>query len=288
MKYKHTAEDKFVDITSYTVVGLFALATIIPFLNIIAKAVSEEWAVVSGKVGLWPVGFQLETMQYVLTSSAFPKAFLVSLIITFAGTFISMFVMAMTAYPLSKKHLWGIKPVIVVFVFTMLFHGGMIPSYLLIKNIHLYNTLWAVILPGVINVFNLIIIKNYYESMPESIEESARIDGASNVRIFFRIIAPLSVPVYATITLFTMVAYWNNYMSPMLYINEPGLKPLQLYLRDLIVQQNEMQTADDLLNVTPEGVKAATIIAATVPILLVYPFLQKYFIKGIMVGSVKG
>lgn len=292
MKIKKTAEDVFVDVLSYVVMSLFALITLIPFLNIIAKTFSEDWAVVSGQVGIWPIGFQWDSLGYVVTSSRFLTSFLVSVVITVVGTALSILLISVSAYPLSKKKLWGVKGVMVLYVFTMMFSGGMIPNYLLIKNLGIYNTLWAVILPGMINVFNLMIVKNYFESIPESVEESAMIDGASYTRILFTIVLPLAVPTIATITLFTAVNYWNNYMGPMLYINEPGLKPLQLYLREIILEQSDMvlnsQSVDDQLNISTEGVRSATIIASTLPILLVYPFIQKYFIKGIMIGSVKG
>ena len=292
MKIRKTAEDVFIDVLSYAVMGLFALITLIPFLNIIAKTFSEDWAVVSGKVGILPIGFQLDSLKYVITSSRFLSSFMVSVIITAAGTALSILLICVTAYPLSKKKLWGVKGVMILYVFTMMFSGGMIPNYLLIKNLGIYNTLWSVILPGMINVFNLMIVKNYFESIPESIEESAMMDGASYTRVLFTIVLPLAVPTIATITLFTAVNYWNNYMGPMLYINEPGLKPLQLYLREIILEQSDMvlssQSAEDQLNISSEGVRSATIIASTLPILVVYPFIQKYFIKGIMFGSVKG
>lgn len=292
MKIRKTAEDVFIDVLSYAVMGLFALITLIPFLNIIAKTFSEDWAVVSGKVGILPIGFQLDSLKYVITSSRFLSSFMVSVIITAAGTALSILLICVTAYPLSKKKLWGVKGVMILYVFTMMFSGGMIPNYLLIKNLGIYNTLWSVILPGMINVFNLMIVKNYFESIPESIEESAMMDGASYTRVLFTIVLPLAVPTIATITLFTAVNYWNNYMGPMLYINEPGLKPLQLYLREIILEQSDMvlssQSAEDQLNISSEGVRSATIIASTLPILVVYPFIQKYFIKGIMIGSVKG
>lgn len=292
MKIRKTAEDILIDVLSYAVMGLFALITLIPFLNIIAKTFSEDWAVVSGKVGILPMGFQLDSLKYVITSNRFLSSFMVSVIITVAGTALSILLICVTAYPLSKKKLWGVKGVMILYVFTMMFSGGMIPNYLLIKNLGIYNTLWSVILPGMINVFNLMIVKNYFESIPESIEESAMMDGASYTRVLFTIVLPLAVPTIATITLFTAVNYWNNYMGPMLYINEPGLKPLQLYLREIILEQSDMvlssQSAEDQLNISSEGVRSATIIASTLPILVVYPFIQKYFIKGIMIGSVKG
>jgi putative aldouronate transport system permease protein len=180
----------------------------------------------------------------------------------------------------------------VLFVFTMLFSGGMIPNYLLMRNLNLINNLWALILPGMISVFNMLIIKSYYENLPEALEESARIDGAKTYTILFRIILPLSMPVIATISLFYAVGFWNDFFNPMLYINDTSLKTLQLYLRDVVMDADTSNAAnksvDDLMNMSPEGIRAATVVASTVPILCVYPFLQKYFIKGVLIGSVKG
>lgn len=286
-------EDIAVDIFVYAFLIIIALSTLLPFVNVLSKSVSAEWAVVSGKVGILPVGFQLETMKYVITSGQFLNSFGISVFITLTGTVISILMTAITAYPLSKKNISGVKAILILYVFTMLFNGGLIPNYLLIKNLHLINNLAALILPGMISVFNMLVIKNYYESLPESLEESARLDGASNIRILVSIILPLSTPVLATISLFYAVGYWNDFYSALIYISKPGLKPLQLYLRDIVMDADSASTGvnksvDDLMNVTPEGVRAATIIASTVPILFVYPYLQKYFIKGILIGSVKG
>lgn len=293
MKTKKTSEDVLVCAFAYTILTLFAVSTLLPFLNVVSKAVSEDWAVISGKVGIWPIGFQLETMKYIITSREYLSSLGVSVFVTAIGTGIGLFVLAITAFPLSKRKLFGIKPIMLLFVFTMLFNGGMIPSYLLIKQIHLYNTVWAMILPSMINVFNLMIIKNYYENLPDSIEESAKIDGATNAYILFKIIMPLSVPVYATIALFMAVFYWNSYIEPMLYINDNSLMPIQIYLRNIVLDQGDSstilsQTVGDRMNVAPDGLRSASILASTVPILAMYPFVQKYFIKGITIGSVKG
>ena len=289
---KKTIGDISLDLFSYAILLLMAVATLLPFANVLSKSVSEEWAVVSGKVGILPVGFQLKTMEYVVTSSQFLNSFLISVLVTVAGTALSILITAVTAYPLSKRHLPFMNVIMVLFVFTMMFSGGIIPNYLLMKNIGLINSLWSLILPATISVFNMLVIKSYYESLPEALEDSAKIDGARTFTILFRIILPLSGPVIATIALFYAVYYWNDFFNPMLYINDPSLKPLQLYLRDIVMDADSSsalnKSVDDLMNVSPEGVRAATVVASTVPILLVYPFLQKYFIKGVLIGSVKG
>jgi len=293
MLHKKTLSDVAIDVFVYIFLTLLAISTLFPFLNVFSKSVSEEWAVVSGKVGIYPMGFQLDTMKYVITSSQFINSFSVSVFITLTGTVFSILLSALTAYPLSKKNIPGVKIILVLFVFTMLFNGGLIPNYMLIKNLGLINKLGALILPGLINVFNLLLLKNYYESLPESLEESAKLDGASNLTILFKIILPVSLPVLATVSLFYAVSYWNDFFNAMLYVTKPTLKPLQLYLRDIVIDADNTaagmnKSAEDMLNVSSEGVRAATIIASTVPIIMVYPFLQKYFIKGVMVGSVKG
>jgi len=280
------------DIFVYVILLLLAAATLLPFANVLSKAVSEEWAVVSGKVGIVPVGFQWDTMSYVVTSDQFIRSFLVSVFITVAGTLAAIILTALTAYPLSKRNMPGVGFIMVLFVFTMMFNGGIIPNYMLIKELGLINNLGSIILPAMISVFNLLVIKSYYESLPEALEESAKIDGAKPLRILFQIILPLSTPVIATIALFYAVHYWNDFFNPMLYISKPSLKPLQLYLQDIVMDANNSSAlnklADDRLNASSEGVRAATVIASTIPIVMVYPFLQKYFIKGVLIGSVKG
>lgn len=287
-----TAGDWFLDSFVYLFLIIMGMAMLLPLANVFSKSVSEEWAIISGKVGIFPVGFQLDTIRQVISSNIFIRAFTVSVGVTVVGTVLSILLTAVTAYPLSKRHLPGISFVMVLFVFTMLFSGGMIPNYLLMRNLNLINNLWALILPGMISVFNMLIIKSYYENLPEALEESARIDGAKTYTILFRIILPLSMPVIATISLFYAVGFWNDFFNPMLYINDTSLKTLQLYLRDVVMDADTSNAAnksvDDLMNMSPEGIRAATVVASTVPILCVYPFLQKYFIKGVLIGSVKG
>ncbi|MDI6618511.1 MAG: carbohydrate ABC transporter permease [Clostridiales bacterium] len=288
-KIKMTKEDIGVDIFAYAFMTILALLTLLPFMNVVSKALSAEWAVVSGNVGIIPVGFQLDSMKIVIASKEFLTAFGNSALVTFVGTLLTLLVTGMTAYPLSKRNMPGMKFILFMFVFTMFFNGGMIPTYLLMKNLHLLNKRSVLILPALINIYHMLIIKNYYESLPESLEESAKLDGASNFTILFKIIIPLSIPVYASITVFTSVMKWNDYFGPMLYINSPALKTLPLYLRDLIAEAEDViSRSNNLGDVSPEGVTSAAIIASTVPILLVYPFLQKYFIKGMLIGSVKG
>ncbi|RIX60196.1 carbohydrate ABC transporter permease [Paenibacillus nanensis] len=290
--YRKTIKDYALDGTIYVLLILMGLMTLLPFVNVLSKSFSEEWAIVSGRVGVFPVGFQLDTMAFVVTNSQFLRSLWISVLISLIGTLASLLITSLTAYPLSKRELPGMGVLIVLFIFTMMFNGGIIPNYLLIRELGLINHLGSLVLPALISVFNMLVIKSYFESLPSSLEESAKIEGARNLTILFRIILPLSGPVLATIGLFYAVYYWNDYFHPMLYINSTSLKPLQLYLQDIVMNADTSsaldKSADDLMNVPAEGVRAATVIASTIPILLVYPFLQKYFIKGVLIGSVKG
>ncbi|MVP02027.1 carbohydrate ABC transporter permease [Paenibacillus lutrae] len=284
--------EKLFQFVNYTVFILIGLTTLLPFVNLISKSLSSESAVISGQVNLFPVGFQLETYAYVLKNEMFLNSFKISIILTIVGTLLSLFLTTITAYPLSKPRLRGRKWLLLIFIFTMLFSGGLIPMYLLMQNLNLINTLPVLFLPALVNVYNMLIIKNYFEGLPESLEESAKIDGASNLRILFYVILPLSLPVLATIALFFAVYFWNDYFAAMIYITNPSLKPMQLFLKELLVSSSgeflKEGNVDAAMNTTPQSIQAASILLATLPILVVYPFLQKYFVKGVLVGSVKG
>ncbi len=286
-----TGEDVAVNLFVYVFMTLYAVVTLIPFLNVVSKAFSSEWALISNRITFYPMGFQLDTMKYVVQSDLFIRSFKNSVFVTLAGTALSILVTGLAAYPLSKRHIPGRRGILILFVFTMLFSGGMIPMYLQMKSYNLLNTLGVLFLPGAVSVYNMLLIKNYFESLPESLEESARIDGAGNIIILFRIILPLAMPVFATVCLFSAVGLWNDYFSAMIYNTQTSVKTLPLYLRDIITDSAadlEAKSNDDLMNIVPEAVRSATIVASTLPILLVYPFVQKYFIKGVMIGSVKG
>lgn len=278
------------------VLCLFGVMTLLPVMNVVSKAFSGEGPVIAGQVLFWPVGFQLDTVRYVLTKPEFLNSFRNTVFVTMIGTAIAMLLTITTAYPLSKTTLRGRKFFLYIFVFVMLFNAGMVPNYILYRSLKLTNTIWALVFSGTFSVFYLFIMKNYFEALPESIEESARIDGASNFVTLYRIVLPMSLPVIATITLFYSVGFWNNYFAGVLYITSPKLKPLQQYLYDLITMAltttdatgNISGDINSIMNLSGENVRSATIVVSTVPILLVYPFLQKYFVKGVTIGSVKG
>ncbi|MEC0227246.1 carbohydrate ABC transporter permease [Paenibacillus alba] len=286
-----SSSEKLFHVINYAFFILLGLSTIFPFINLIAKSLSGEAAVVSGMVSLYPIDFQVGTYKYVASNSLFLNAFLVSVTVTSVGSILALIMTTLAAYPLSKPRLRGRKIFILMYLFTMLFSGGLIPTYLLMHKLHLIDKLPVLFLPFMINVYNMLIIKSYFESLPDSLEESAKIDGASNIRILLRIILPLSLPVLATIGLFYAVTFWNDYFTSLIYINSANLKPLQLYLKELFVTSTDVflrTNVDASLNVSPQSIQAASIILATLPIIVVYPFLQKYFVKGVLVGSVKG
>lgn len=288
-----------VDVAKYVILTLFALTTLLPFVNLIAKSFSGESAVISGRVTFWPLQPTLSTYNYVLKGNTFFNAFRVSTIITLIGALLAVLLTSMSAYPLSRTGFKGRKTILYLWVFVWLFSGGMIPNYVLYRYLGLMDTLPVLVLPGLISSYNLFLIKNYFESLPDSLEEAARIDGANNLRVLMQIILPVSLPMLATIALFYAVGYWNDYFTGRMYISSPGNRPLQLYLYDLINSALQIMnqgadgntgsvTADDYMNLTAESVRAAAIVLSTAPILCVYPFLQKYFVTGIVVGSVKG
>lgn len=289
-KMKRTPQDWAVDIVAYSLAVLMILVTAVPLMNVLSKAFSSETALVANQITAYPIGFQLATMKYVLQSDLFLRSFGNSIFVTLLGSALNLAVTLLAAYPLSKRTLLFQKPLLILFVFTMWFNGGMIPTYLVIKQFKMVNSFLALILPGAIGVYNLLIVKNYFESLPDALEESARVDGAGIFTTFFRVVLPLSKPVIATILLFVAVSFWNDYFSPMIYITRTNLKTLPVYLRDMIVesQTDVTRSALDDQNLIPEGIRSATIVASTLPILIVYPFLQKHFVKGVLIGAVKG
>jgi putative aldouronate transport system permease protein len=237
-----------------------------------------------------PHHFSLDAYRTIFSNDVIPHSLLVTVYITVLGTLINLFFTAITAYALSRRKMKAQRAIMLLIVFTMLFEGGMIPTYLVVKNLHLLNTLWAVMVPNAINAFNLILMRNFFMQLPEELFDAAKIDGCGEMTTLWKIVMPLSKAALATFALFYSVAHWNSFFTAFLYINDLDKWPIQVWLRQLIVMavgdfSDIANTADA---VPTESLKMATIVVATLPILLVYPFLQKHFTKGIMVGSVKG
>ena len=291
--YAMSRGEKAFGVINAAILTLFGSLMLFPFLNLAAKSLSGTTAIITGRVLFWPVDFQTNTYQYVLRQSQFWNSFWVSVQVTVLGTLGAMIVNCLTAYPLSKTWLYKRKAFILFFVFCMLFSGGMVPTYFLIRSLGMINTIWALIVPGVLSVYNMILLKNFFEEIPEAIEESAQLDGAGSLRTLVSIVLPMSLPAIATIGLFYAVGYWDNYMSGILYITTPAKRPLQQYLYQLVTESLNIDAALDAdtqeqMALTSEAIRSATIMLSCVPIMCVYPFLQKYFVAGLRVGSVKG
>ncbi|KRE92108.1 ABC transporter permease [Paenibacillus sp. Soil766] len=268
---------------------LISLIMVLPILNIIAQSFSGPVALSAGKVVLWPVQFTLDNYVTVLKQIAIWRAFSVSVMITVFGTLIALVMTASLAYPLSRNEYRERKYILLLVLITMIFHAPLIPNYLLVRNLGLLDSLWALMLPGAISAFNLFVMRSFFLSIPNELIESARIDGAGEVRTIWSIILPLSKPAMATMSIIYSVALWNNYSNALYFINNRALFPLQVKLREFVVTDSSdlANTAGDIANLSPEGLKMAVIVIATIPIMLVYPFLQKHFIKGMLIGSIK-
>ncbi|MBO9608635.1 MAG: carbohydrate ABC transporter permease [Paenibacillaceae bacterium] len=269
---------------------LLSLSMILPFVHIAAKSLSSEAHVLAKDIVLWPKGLTTISYEYVLSNKQFFTSFGNSVVITVVGTLISMALTVLAAYPLSRRGLPGNRLLMLLFVITMFFSGGIIPTYLVVKGVGLLNSLWALMLPGALAPFNLILVRNFFLNVPDALEESARMDGASNARILASIYLPLSVPALATVGMFYAVGYWNAFFQAMMYITERRWMPLQMFLLQLVTDEksSDLIVSDVFREVTPETIRAAAILCAVVPILLVYPFIQRYFVKGVMLGAVKG
>ena len=281
-------------ILNYIFFTALCIMMVIPFWHIIMVSFSDSIATQSGGLFLIAKGFNTDTYASVLTNPMVHSGFLTSIIVTVIGTFCGTLFTAMASFALSKDRLRGGTVFLYLILFTMHFGGGMIPSYMLVRKLGLLDTRWALILPSLMNAYNIIIMMNFFKAIPESLEESARIDGASDARIFFQIILPLSKASLATIGLFVAVGYWNDYFSTVLYINRDTTKwSLQAVLRFLLTNTSEAMSragvsATSDINVTPATTRAASTVVTTIPILIVYPFVQKYFVQGVMIGGVKG
>ncbi|NOU69049.1 ABC transporter permease subunit [Paenibacillus sp. LMG 31461] len=278
-------------IINYLLLTIIGLVTIIPFVHVVAGSFTTSAEMAAKKFVLIPTDWSIEAYRFIFSTNTIFKAMAVSIGTTAIGTVISMFITALMAYGLARRDVDGRKVIMFLVVFTMLFHGGLIPTFLVVKELGMIDTYAALILPTAVSAFNLIILKNFFQNIPEGLEESAKIDGCSDFGILFRIVLPLSMPAIATISLFYAVTYWNTYMSAILYINESAKWPIQVLLRQIVVLASGMDVSSDLDSVAPppaQSIKMAVIVVATLPILLVYPFLQKHFAKGAMIGSIKG
>ncbi|MDR6550803.1 carbohydrate ABC transporter permease [Paenibacillus qinlingensis] len=281
------------DCINYTLLTLITLAMLYPFVNVASVSFSSYDAFINHPLMIWPHDINFASYKEILSRPVLWSSYLNTITITIIGVFGSLVLYVLMAYPLSKKFLKGRSFILVAVVFTMLFNGGIIPNYYLMRSLGLLDTLAALILPSLFTGFNLILMKSFIESLPDELEEAASIDGASYPYILLRIIVPLSKPILATLALFGAVGYWNNFFNAILYIQSEAKWPLMLYLREVIEAASTMALNANAAElganaVTSETLQYATLMIVMVPILLVYPFLQKYFVKGMLLGSVKG
>jgi len=286
--------DKVVYSGLYIVLALFSIATLFPLYYVFIVSITPFSEVLrNGGFIIWPSEFTFTAYKEVFSSRTVPDALQVTLFITIVGTFLNLAVTSLLAYPMSKSYIPGRNFILFALVFTMLFNGGLIPTYLVVRGIGLYNTVWAMVIPGMVSTFNLLIMKTYFQNLPNELEDAAKVDGCGDLATLFRIILPLSMPIMATLGLFYGVTHWNEYFKGIMYVTERTLVPIQVVLRNMIQSPNvsqELATTNtlELAQLPPETVKMATVVVATLPILIIYPFLQKYFIKGMLIGAIKG
>ncbi len=269
-----------------------AFICLYPFLNVLAYSVSGYNAVLSGRVTFYPIDFNIDAYKQILGKTQIWMAMRTTVIVTVEGTILSLVLTVFAAYALSRNDLPGKSVFTGIILFTMYFSGGMIPTFMVVKKVGLYDTMAALFIPQSINVFNFIVMRTFFRNLPESLEEAARIDGASHLKILIRIVLPLSIPIIATIGLFYAVGYWNTYFDALLYIKSPERYTLQLRLKSLLFGEELNNSGANLegigTQVMTQSLKMATVAVSTIPILVIYPWLQKYFVKGVMIGSVKG
>ncbi|WP_242985470.1 carbohydrate ABC transporter permease [Vallitalea okinawensis] len=291
MLYKRSKDDLLVDLFCYLFLIILSITIIIPFMQVITISFSPTHVINSYGLKLFPTEITLEGYKKVFSDELIWSGYMNTIFVTVVGTILNVLFSVLGAYPLSKRYLPYRNMWTGLIVFTMYFSGGLIPSYMLVKNLGMLNSLTALILPGLISAYNMIIMRNYFMSLPESLEESARIDGAHDYTILFKIILPLSKPIIATVSLWYGVHHWNSWFHSMIYIQDRDKQVLQYVLR-LILSEGQVdevgETLAEAAAVNSETMKMAALVVATLPIICVYPFIQKYFVKGVMVGSLKG
>ncbi len=276
----------------YIILAILVLVMLYPFVYVVSVSISDPAEVIAGKVTFFPKGFDLGAFKTMIDHPIFFTAYKNTIVYTALGTSFTLFFTAITAYPLSKDK-FQMRPFFSkVYLITMFFGGGMIPTYLAYKSLHMLDTIWVMVLPGALSAFNIILMRSFFRNIPESLSESAYIDGATDFQILVKVILPLSKPILATIGLFTAVGIWNGYFNALLYLNDIDKYPLQMILRNILVSASfnpaEKDAYSQLNHSATESLKMASIVITTLPIMCSYPFIQKYIVKGMMIGSIKG
>ncbi len=294
MSKKRTVGDWIFDTVNYMLLLFLVVITLYPLWHVLVTSFASPEAITKyGSMLIWPQGFNLKSYQYVFSNPMIGIGYQNTILLVAVGTSLSMLMTCLGAYALYCKWLMGRKLFMLLVTIPMFFGGGLIPSYLLVRQLGLYNSFWALILPGVLSSWNMIMMRTFFQGIPDSLPESARIDGANDIHILFRIMIPVSIPIMAVMILFYAVGYWNAWFGASIYLKDRNKFPLQLVMRGILISGSQRDFDTGYIsgaNKTQifKGLKYATVIVSTVPILCVYPFLQKYFVKGIMVGSLKG
>ncbi len=291
MTKRSTAGDRIFYVIDYFLLALVICITLYPFIFVFSASISDPGALGRGEVWLWPVGFSTNAYKIVMEDKEIWTGYGNTIWYVVVGTTINIILTTITAYPLSRENFSARDKIMMFIAFTMFFSGGMIPTYLLVKELGLINSRWALVIVGGISTWNLIIMRTFFEGIPASLHEAATIDGASELQILVKIFLPLSLPVMAVMVLFYAVGHWNSYFPALMYLNDGEKYPLQMILRKILIQYDQNKMVEEMTQgreVVGQAVRYATIIVSTVPILLIYPFLQKYFVTGVMIGAIKG
>ncbi|WP_152395354.1 carbohydrate ABC transporter permease [Paenibacillus guangzhouensis] len=292
---RESGSDRAFTIVNYVILSIVLLIILYPLIYVVSASFSSSYAVLSGKVWLWPVEPSLDGYKAVFKNKNILTGFQNTLFYTIAGTLINVIMTILAAYPLSRRDFHGRNVFMLIFVFTMMFSGGLIPTYFVVKGLHMIDTVWAMLIPTALSVWNVIIMRTYFQTtIPHELLEASQMDGCNDFRFLRSIVLPLSGPILAVIALFYAVGHWNQYFNAMIYLKDPGLYPLQLILRDILVQNEvkidmlgDVKTAAARQGLR-ELLKYSLIVVSSVPLLIVYPFVQKFFVKGVMIGSIKG
>ncbi|MFS0726094.1 carbohydrate ABC transporter permease [Paenibacillus sp. 1P07SE] len=281
-------DDKLFNTFVYIILGLCGLAAVLPILYVVSVSITPFGEVLrNGGFILFPREITFSAYKTLLTESHIPQAFQVTVFITVVGTAVNLVLTGLMAYPLSRKNLPGRNIFLLMIVFTLLFSGGIIPTYLIVKSMGLLDTVWAMILPNAVWSFNVLIMKSFFEGLPEELFESARMDGAKEFRILLQIVTPLSVPVLLTVGLFYLVGHWNEFFQAIFYVTDRTLFPLQVVVREILMQsQQPLENAENMM--PTQTMQMASVMLASLPVIIIYPFLQKHFTKGMLLGSIKG
>lgn len=296
-KLARTKNDKVFDVLNTLFFVIVLVVILYPLYFVVIASISDPSAVNTGQVLFWPKDITLEGYKAIMEHEALIRGFMNSVKYTFVGTIVNVVLTITAGYALSRKDLVGRDKIMMFILFTMFFSGGLIPTYLLVRNLGLIDTMWAVILPGAVSAYNLIIVRTFFQSnISQSLLEAAKIDGATNFQFFFKIAIPLSAPIIAVMILFHAVGHWNQYFDALIYLRNTALHPLQLVLRDILVleQTKEIMEQGAMIDGMQQQqqladlIKYGVVVVASLPMLVIYPFVQKHFVKGVMIGSVKG